>query len=77
MNELFVHWSRGWGVLSFSERLVFVAGEEETTGPEVQADKDASEDDGGNEQDVLPDARRRALLYSDNGWQVWVLRVYY
>ena len=22
MNGLFVHWSRGWGVLSFSERLV-------------------------------------------------------
>ena len=22
MNELFVHWPRGWGVLSFSERLV-------------------------------------------------------
>ena len=24
MNGLFVHWSRGWGVLSFSERLVSV-----------------------------------------------------
>ena len=24
MNELFVHWSRGWGVLSFSERLVVI-----------------------------------------------------
>ena len=23
MNGLFVHWSRGWGVLSFSERLVY------------------------------------------------------
>ena len=25
MNGLFVHWSRGWGVLSFSERLVLSA----------------------------------------------------
>ena len=24
MNGLFVHWSRGWGVLSFSERLVYI-----------------------------------------------------
>ena len=24
MNGLFVHWSRGWGVLSFSERLVCI-----------------------------------------------------